>query len=88
MVIAACIYTMCIIFFIGLVSDHKGIGYVLDYMVGYLMMFIIPMWWFGGNGSQWNIIPGFAKLKGNEKRVLAIIIYVVVLASVCLLLGN
>lgn len=88
MVIAACIYTMCIIFFIGLVSDHKGIGYVLDYMVGYLMMFIIPMWWFGGNGSQWNIIPGIAKLKYNEKRVLAIIIYVVVLASVCLLLGN
>ncbi|MEI3163922.1 MAG: hypothetical protein V8S74_11210 [Lachnospirales bacterium] len=45
---------------------------MLDYMVGYLMMFIIPMWWFGGNGSQWNIIPGFAKLKDNEKRVLAI----------------
>lgn len=83
MVIAACIYVMYVFFFIGLISDHNGAEYVFSYMLAYLILFIIPIWWFGGNGSQWNIIPGMAKLKYDKKRILAAIIYFMVPVVFC-----
>ena len=39
------------------------------------MVMILPIWWFGNNGKQWDIIPGMSHLGKETKTVIAVIIY-------------
>ena len=43
-------------------------GFSLDalkYDFFYILIYLMPIWWFGNNGKQWDISPGLKKQESN-----------------------
>ncbi|MDO4302104.1 MAG: serine/threonine-protein kinase [Clostridia bacterium] len=75
-------------FIVWIFAMLKEYGFSLDgliYDCSYVLVYLIPIWWFGNNGKQWDIIPGLKNRSLKAKRIAAIIIYFMVLSAFCLL---
>ncbi len=78
-IIASIIYGLYVLLIFAYIVERKNLGYFLYYTVSYACFFILPMWWFGNNGRQWDIIPVINRFTYNTKRAIAIIIYIILL---------
>lgn len=69
-----------VFFFIWVFSISMEYGFSLNALIFdcyYVLVYLIPIWWFGNNGKQWDIIPGFNNRSLKAKRIAAIIIYLI-----------
>ena len=73
--IAAMIYIIFFVAIFSAVAAGENPVAIVEYMSVNFMVMILPIWWFGNNGKQWDIIPGMSHLGKETKTVIAVIIY-------------
>lgn len=78
-IIAVTVYGLYVLLTLDYISERKSLGYFLYYTISYLYFFIVPMWWFGNNGKQWDMIPLIKKSGYSIKKAAAIILYIIIL---------
>lgn len=75
-------------FIVWIFAMFKEYGFSLDALIYdcfYILVYLMPIWWFGNNGKQWDIIPGLKNRSLKVKCIAAIIVYFMVLSAFCLL---
>lgn len=73
-------------FIVWIFAMSKEYGFSLDALIYdcfYVLVYLVPIWWFGNNGKQWDLIPKFKNKSIKVKCIAAIIIYFMVLLAFC-----
>lgn len=85
MTTAILLYTSYIYYIFECIGNKTDYREFMYYSIGYLAIVFIPMWWFGNNGRQWDIIPILKKQNYKDKKNIALVIYFVVLIILVML---
>ena len=82
-VISIVLYVIFLPYTISCAMEHKSFTAGIIMAITYILIFIVPMWWFGNYGREWDIIPGIKRFNYKIRRNIAIVIYVLILAIYC-----
>lgn len=78
-IVASFFYVIFVLWSIGMFIEY---GFDIDALICemmYIILYLVPIWWFGNHGRQWDIIPRIRNLKYGVRLFIAIIAYFVVL---------
>ncbi len=77
--IAVFFYFFFIIWIFAMFNEYGFSLDALKYDFFYILIYLMPIWWFGNNGKQWDIIPGLKNRSLTAKRIAAVIVYFVII---------
>lgn len=82
-IIAVFFYVFWIVWIIAMFGTYGLTADALIWDFFYLIIYIYPIWWFGNNGKQWNIIPGIKNRSYGFRLLMAILTYFAILMIFC-----